>query len=140
MHKALKMGVPHTTSQGSALGRMANLKQTCDVNGVCHVEATNDNNWYERVILVVLPKRKSMSLRLDDRMIFTLDARSMCIAQDSTQSHTSEHTIGAGILPTSESGGQRQKVTTSCINPLRIGCVLDESVFTSYPCDLILLH
>ncbi len=39
-----------------------------------------------------------------------------------------------------ESGDQHQKVTTSCINPLRTGCVLDESVSTSYPCDLISLH
>jgi hypothetical protein len=35
-------------------------------NVECCIEATNDNNWYEIVILVVIPIRKIMSLRLDE--------------------------------------------------------------------------
>jgi hypothetical protein len=34
----------------------------------------------ERVILLVIPKRKFLCLRLGERMIFSLDARSMHIA------------------------------------------------------------
>jgi hypothetical protein len=38
----------------------------------------------DKVILVVIPKRKIMSLRLDVGMIFSLHVRSMHIMQDST--------------------------------------------------------
>jgi hypothetical protein len=37
-----------------------------------------------------------MSLRIDVTVIFSLRARNMCIAKDSTQSHTSKYIFGVG--------------------------------------------
>jgi hypothetical protein len=64
----------------SALGLLANLKTVRKVKWACCVKATSNNNLVKESNSMCNTKEEIMSLRLDVGMIFSLRARSMCIA------------------------------------------------------------
>jgi hypothetical protein len=79
-------------------------------------------------------KKETMSSRLDVKVIFSLQARNMCITLDSTRSHTSKSTFRNGTHCQ-----LRKKPHHVLDSTFRIGIGLD-TLFNSNLCDLILLH